>query len=236
MSAISVIIPVINETDSLKKTIETIIRLSDRQIKEYLLVIHPKKTEPESLAVCRSFQGRLGDRLKILTQNLPGLGGAMRDALQMAQGSHAILMFSDGESDPELVPKLIEEAKTDPDAIINVSRWLPGGRFEGYPLWKYVLNYLYQVTYSALYGTTMKDLTFGYRLVPVRLMNQILWQETLATFYLESLFKPLRMGARIHEVPGIWRARAQGRSQKKLTEYLRYYWIPFKFRLYPPAA
>jgi len=230
--SVSVIIPVINETDSLKKTIETIIQLCDPDIKEYLLMISPEKTSAASLSVCESFKGRLGERFKILPQRLPGFGGALRTGLDAVQGSHAIILFADGEANPEHVPELIKESKAAPDAVINISRWLPGSGFEGYPFWKYGLNYFYQLIFSALYGVFMKDLTYGYRLLPIDIMKQIKWKETSGAFVPEVLFRCMRSKVAIKEIPGIWRARVEGKSQKTLCEYLRFYWIPFKYRFY----
>ena len=56
----------------------------------------------------------------------------MREAFDLARGSHAVMMSSDLETDPALVQNFIRLSKQKPRAIITASRWMRGGGFEGY--------------------------------------------------------------------------------------------------------
>jgi hypothetical protein len=42
------------------------------------------------------------------------------------------MMASDLETDPNLVRKLIDEEKQDPEIIVTATRWAKCGDFEGY--------------------------------------------------------------------------------------------------------
>ena len=131
----TVIMPVINEVTSLIETIDIILDRSDENINEIVLVVCQKTTK-QSLSACHLLKSRHTDKVIIHWQRLPFLGGALREGLNIAQGSHAIIMYSDAESDPKSVEDLIIEAKKHPIAIISASRWLGGSSFENYPVLK----------------------------------------------------------------------------------------------------
>ena len=57
-------------------------------------------------------------------QHLPFLGGAIREAFDVARGSHVIVMASDLETDPNDVGKLIAAAEKNASGVVATSRWL----------------------------------------------------------------------------------------------------------------
>ncbi len=230
--SVSVILPLINETHSLKRVVETVLQHSERDILEFIIVVC-HKTTPESLQACDELKARLGDRFILKYQKLPYLGGAIREGFEAAKGSHTVVMFSDGESDPETVKDLIAESRRFPEAIVSASRWIQGGKFEGYDPLKIYYNLAAQRFFAWLYGSPLTDLTFGFRIFPTQLIDSIRWQEIKHPFVFESILKPMRLGVPIIEIPTVWRARNEGMSQIVLLSYLRYFWIGFKYRFYP---
>jgi len=226
----SVVLPVINEVRSLCQTIETIFECAGEDIWEVIIVVC-HKTTAESLSACNELKEIYAGRIKVIRQRLPLLGGALREGLLAAGGSHVIVMFSDGESDPRRVGDLVSKAMVNPDAIISASRLLKGSSFDGYPVVKKLLNYFFQKAFALFYYGNITDFTFGYRIYPVQLIHAIAWEETGHAFVLESILKPLRLKVNILEVPSAWKARSEGESQVKRYMYLRYLWIGLKVRL-----
>jgi GT2 family glycosyltransferase len=84
------------------------------------------------------------DKVVVLRQQRPFLGGACMDAVDKATGSHLILMASDLETDPYQVKTMIALARKYPDRIVLNSRWIRGGRFIGYEKTKLVMNFFFQ--------------------------------------------------------------------------------------------
>jgi uncharacterized protein (TIRG00374 family) len=225
----TVILPVINETVSLVETINVILASSKDDICEFLIVVCDKTT-PESMAVINELQRDAKKKVVVLHQQLPFLGGAMRDAFERAQGSHTIMMASDLETDPVLVPRLIAEARQKPDAIITVSRWIAGGGFYQYSRIKLLANWIFQKIFSLLYATRLSDMTYGYRIFPTRLLAAIKWQELRHPFLFETVIKPLRLGVQVFEIPGVWKARTEGESQNTFTRNFAYFGIGLRTR------
>ena len=127
-------------------------------------------------------------------QTLPFLGGALRNAFDLARGSHVVMMASDLETDPNDLKALVAESEKNPSAIIATSRWLRKGEFHGYSPIKLVCNWIFQRFFSILYLTRLSDMTYGYRLLPTRLVQAIAWEELRHPFNLETIVKPLRLG------------------------------------------
>lgn len=226
----TVILPVMNETTSLVETIDAILATSEKDVREFLIVVCGR-TSPESMTAIDALSNRLNDKVVVLEQQLPFLGGAMRDAFDRARGSHAIMMASDLETDPALVPLLIAEARKSPSAVITTSRWIEGGGFRQYSRVKLVANWIFQRLFSLLYTTRLSDMTYGYRIFPTRLIQSIKWEELRHPFLFESLIKPLRLGVPVFELPAVWKARTEGESQNTFIRNFSYFAVGLRIRL-----
>ena len=228
---ISVLLPVINETYSLKKTIDIINQSSKQDIKEYLIIIC-KKTKKESLRQIKELKEIYGDLIVVHDQKKPFLGGALQEGFDLASGSHIILMASDLETDPNLVKDLIFYQKKAPEGIVTASRWLRGGSFSGYSKIKFALNFLFQRFLSLIYASNLTDMTYAFRIMPSNIVKKIIWEEIRHPFLLETIIKPLRLGIKIKEIPAKWISRTEGESQNTFFRNFEYLRIAFKTRFY----
>jgi glycosyltransferase involved in cell wall biosynthesis len=226
----SVIIPVINETTSLRQTVDVILRDVKRELVKELLIVVCPRTTPESMATIAQLQNELGGLVVVHQQQLPFLGGALREGFQRARGSHVIMMSSDLETDPNVVRVLIAEAEKNPSGIVTTSRWISGGSFHGYSKIKLVCNWVFQRFFSLLYQTHLTDMTFGFRIMPVKLAQAIQWEELRHPFNLESIVKPLRLGVPVAEIHTTWHARVEGESQNPFLRNFEYFRIGLKVR------
>jgi len=229
---ISFIVTVLNETDSLRETVDTIFALAADDVLEVLIVIAPHTTA-SSRTVIRELADKYQGYVRVHEQRLPFLGGALREGFEEAKGDFIMLMASDLETDPAMVPKLIETMKTGNWDIVATSRWIPEGGFQGYNRLKWVLNFVFQRFFRIVYRTHLTDLTFGYRLYRKSILDGIKWEELRHPFLLECLLKPLRRGARVTELPCRWRPRIEGDSANTLPRTFHYLRTAVKTRLLP---
>jgi glycosyltransferase involved in cell wall biosynthesis len=142
----SIILPVMNETYSLRQTVEIIEQDCSKDVKEYLIVVCDR-TKKESLEVCDELKSKYDCRIKIHTQKMPFIGGAIREAFELASGSHTVLMASDLETPPEVVKTMIELVKQCPDIIVTASRWIKGGKFYGYDPLKKISKFYFSANF-----------------------------------------------------------------------------------------
>lgn len=225
----TIILPVVNETYSLVETVDSILKTSKPDVRE-LLVVVCEKTTRESMTTVEELRARLGDLVVVHHQKLKFLGGAMREAFGLARGTHTIMMASDLETDPVLVPRLIAEARARPDAIVTVTRWHAEGGFENYSRIKLVANWIFQKMFSVLYRTKLTDMTYAYRIFPTKLLQAIEWEELRHPLLFETVVKPLRLGVQVIEIPGFWRARTEGKSQNTFARNFEYFRIGLRVR------
>jgi len=226
LTGVSVILPVATETDSLDETVRILHDSVDESIEQVLIVVC-ERTTPGSLRRCEGARETFGDRVQILHQSLPYLGGAMRDAFTAASATHTIMMASDLETDPAIVPAMIAQACEHPGAIVTASRWasggsFSGGTFSGYGPARVAANWTFQHLTSLIYRTRLTDATFGYRLFPTSLIQAVKWEGLKHEFLLETVLKPVRLGIEVIEVPTRWAPRPDGESQNSLATQARY--------------
>jgi glycosyltransferase involved in cell wall biosynthesis len=226
--AVSVILPVIDETTSLRETVRTLLAENREAIREILLIVCGKST-PEALLTCAELTRENPQLIVTYSQRRPYLGGAMQDAFQWARGTHVLMMASDLETDPGTVKTLIAKAGEGYD-IVTATRWTQRGGFQGYNPVKYALNWIFQHTFRWLYRTRLSDLTYGFRIFRSEWVKSTAWEELRHAFLLETILKPLRLGARVVEIPTVWRSRTEGTSHNTFWLNFLYFRIAVKTR------
>lgn len=227
----TIIVPVIRETTLFEQVVETILNTcSHNDLAEFIIVVHPEYTAQESYNSIKKMKQRCDEcniPYQMLEQKLPGMGGAMRDALDIAKGTHTIIQNADMASDPLLITKLIEFAKINPADIISVSRYIDDGKIEdGYDKLKLIWNKLAQKYCSILYHSKLTDYTYAYRICPTVYYHAVNWEELKHPFALEGTLKFLRLGIKFHEIPG----NQVGGSQSGYIETMLYFPVSLRIR------
>lgn len=235
LTSVSVILPVMDETFSLQQTVDIITAEIDEYVSEFIIVVCDR-TEPAALAVVDALRRQLGSRAIVHNQRLPFLGGALREAFEIASGSHVVVMASDLETNPRLLRNMIETEAKDPNGVVTMTRWSRGGGFRGYSRPKLVLNWLFQQAFTLMYGTKLTDMTYAYRIMPTNLVKTIRWEELRHPFLLETMVKPLRLGVRITELPAIWEVRPEGVTHNPFLQNFVYFRTGLRTRFASPAS
>jgi glycosyltransferase involved in cell wall biosynthesis len=202
---VSVLIPVMDETYSLRQTVDIVLAENAESVHEILIVVCGR-TSPEALAVCREIEDAHPGLVQVRWQERKFLGGAMQDGFDWATGTHVLMMSSDLETDPAHARDLIQKAAEGYD-VVTATR----------------LNWWFQKFFSLLYGVHLTDMTFGYRIFKADLVKSIAWEELRHPFMLETMVKPLRLGARVVEIPTTWKARVEGESHNSFWRNFVYF-------------
>jgi Glycosyl transferase family 2. len=230
---VSILLPTLNETFSFIQTVKTILEECNQDdICEFIAIVCDRTLNEslEAIQDAKKISESKGIPLNIVWQELPFAGGAVRDGMSSAKGTHTIMMAPDLETDPHSVKDMIEMAKKYPEDITTASRWISKGSFQEYSKIKYMLNFVFQKIFSILYGVNLTDMSYGYRIAPTSLFQSIAWEELKHPFFLETALKPIRIGTVFHEIPSMWRCREEGTSQNNLIQTFRYVKTAFKIR------
>lgn len=225
---LTILIPVIDEKDSLKKTLEILFKENQIHIKKILFLCHKNKTTQESLNICNDYISKNKEIFKIIFQNKKNVGGAFIDSFEHIDTSHTVMMSSDLETDPSTVKYMIKESKKNTNFIISTTRWGKNSYIKDYGYTKTLLNYIFQKFFSKLFKTELTDLTFGFRLYPSKILKEIEWQMLNHSFFFESIIRPLSYGYKSIEVDTTWEKRIEGNSHNSLLFYYSYFKVAFK--------
>jgi dolichol-phosphate mannosyltransferase len=218
---IGVVLPVYSETATVRQIVDWLRENLENQLEEILIVLSPRSAAP-SREVCEGLAAE--DpliRLHVQEHN-PGLGHAVREGLARIQGNLVLLMDSDGEMENETVLRMLAVMTAGGPALVVASRWEKGGGFVGYSRLKCLLNWGFQQFFRVLFWTSIRDLTYGFKLMRAELARRIAWEGTLHEIASETTLKPIRLGVSVAQVPSRWTARAQGASKNTFWRNFRY--------------
>ncbi len=228
--SLTVIMPLMDEVISQQETLEVLNRDFASQLN--LLIVVCQKTTHQSLEVARRFsENHVG--VEILWQSRPFLGGAIQDAVEKVETTHYLVMASDCETNPSDAIKLWETAQRNPTAIIIASRWLTPKSFSHYGKSRLVANRLFQKMMMIMWRQPITDFTFGFRVVPMNYAHRINPTSLKHEYFLETLLLMLKLGAKVIEIPTIWKARNEGVShnvfERNVVYLLKAIHIKIKF-------
>jgi hypothetical protein len=125
--------------------------------------------------------------------------------------------MGDLSDDPEDIPKLVEKILEGYDVVYG-SRFVKGGKTEGYPISKKIANRVFNNLARLLFRVPHKDITNAFKAYHRRVIDEILDCTKSSGFDITAEL-PLRAhmsGFKSVEVPVRWYARRRGEAKLKL--------------------
>ncbi len=215
---VSVITPVYNEIKTLRLNIQRI-QEALRSVPHEIVIVDDNS--PDGSGVIADSLAEIYPNIKVLHRSSKrGLGTAYKEAYSLCSGDYIVSMDSDLSHDPRYLPEMLKAAEK-ADLVIG-SRLVDGGCIVGRSLWR---DFLSVVTNSVIRVITRKkvfDWTSG-----LRVYRRALWEDVMPDvhcdkwdFQFESLYKAVKKGHRVCEVPITFYERADGESKFSLREGL----------------
>ena len=163
---------------------------------------------------------------RVHRQSSRGLGGALKEGMELARGDVVFTMDADLSHDPAHIPAFLAEIDRGFDIVVG-SRRVKGGRVIGWGLRRKATSWTANLIGRLLAGVGVSDLTSGYRAYRREVLNGIdldALDSKGYAFQLEILFEALRRGFRVGVVPIVFRDRVRGASKlgfREIIEFLR---------------
>ena len=164
-----------------------------------------------------------------------GALNAMKAGIDAARAEVVIITMADLSDDIRIVPTMVRLICNDGFDVVCASRYMRGGRQIGGPVVKGLLSRLAGISLHLLSGIPTHDATNSFRAYRRSLLNGI-EIESRGGFELalELTAKAFVSGARVTEVPSVWRERVAGDSRFRLLawlpQYLKWYWHAVKYQ------
>lgn len=217
---ITVLMPVHNEREIIRQVIGNLIEVIGERILELIIIVTPTSSSA-TMSIIKQLAGEY-DFVRVETQKImPGIGNAYRQGYAIVRGKYVLNMDADGEMDADTVPAMVDLMDEGYD-LVQASRWAKGGGFIGYNRIKYVLNWGYQKLFRVLFNTHISDLTYGFKIMRREVAQGFRWNGILHEFACENVLRPIKSGAKIGEVPTVWRVRTEGEGTTALWRNFRY--------------
>ena len=227
MSKTLVIIPTFNERENIGTLIDGIF-IHDRSDIDVLVV---DDNSPDGTAdIVRDLQKKYGeDRLllEVRMQGKAGRGSACMHGFNFARNNgyeSAMVMDSDLSHDPALIPEFINKL-SNADIVIG-SRYLPGGRVEGWPIHRRILSKFANIYIRFILKIPISDYTNGYRLYGKKALDLLPELEIDGigfTVIPQMSYQLYNKGCTFDEIPIVFINRRFGESNmshKEITESL----------------
>lgn len=147
-----------------------------------------------------------------------GLGRAYRDGFARALdggATYVLEMDADLSHDPRDVPRLLEAARAGADLVLG-SRYVEGGRIEGWPRSRRFISRAGCSYARVVLGAPIRDLTGGFKCFRADTLREIDYQRVHSqgySFQIEMTYRALNIGHRVVEIPITFREREAGTSK-----------------------
>ena len=201
LARISVVIPALNEAESLPGVFARI----PPGVGE-VIVVDGCSTD-DTVAVAKS----LYPRVKIVQQTGKGKGNALGCGFRAATGDIVVMLDADGSTDPAEIPRFVAALLTGAD-FAKGSRFLTGGGSEDITRLRAMGNWTLTRMVNRLWGVRYTDLCYGYNAFWRRCLTEILPDAN--GFEIETLLnvRAAKLRLRVVEVPSYERSRDHGVS------------------------
>ena len=217
--SISIILPILNEINSLKKTLLIINKI---KVDKEFIVIYSKKLTKNSVKDEINSLKKKYKNLKYFRQIRPFVGGAIDLGITKAKKKYIAIMASDMETNPNELKNMINISSKNYNSIISADRWISHKGFSDYGVIKFLANFMFQKLLKIFFNYKILDFTFAYRIYPKNVLKRYRIKELRHGCALEILLAPMKNGFNVITVPAKWKKRVEGNSSITIMSYLSY--------------
>lgn len=206
---ISLIIPVYNEQNTLKKIID---QCSKQKTVKQLIIVNDGSTDKTALILNRLKNKFQTPKLTIINHKVNlGKGAAIRDGLKIAAGKYIMVQDADLEYSPDDIKTLYIAAENSKDKIIFGTR--SQNKKKSYLLAQLGNYYLNQM-FNRLFNLKLTDSYTCYKLMPREVWDKLKLYSNGFEIDAELVSKLGKKGYRVVEVPIFYNPRKYSEGKK----------------------
>ncbi|HJU10580.1 MAG TPA: glycosyltransferase, partial [Candidatus Binataceae bacterium] len=217
---LSVVVPVRNEADNIRPTLEGITNAVPENSE--ILIVYDDETD-STLPIVRAVEPARGIDYRLVRNTLGrGPANALRAGFAAARGEALVVMMADRSDDLRALNPMIEKFKQGYDLVCG-SRYMAGGEQIGGPWLKGKLSRAAGISLN-LAGLPAHDATNSFKLYRTARLRELKLEGGGGfEINMQIMGKALHNGWRITEVPSRWVDRVAGSSSFKLWRWLPRY-------------
>ena len=208
--ALSLVLPALNEAENLNRVLPELKKSLMALGPTFEIIVVDGGSTDGTQEIVRKHEVRL------VSQKLPGFGGAYRAGFEQARGEYIVTLDADGSHDPAFLRELWGARKK--GDVVIASRYVEGGAAD-MPAWRFALSRMLNITFGRGLSLPVHDLSSGFRLYRRAILREFELRATNFDVLEEILIRVLAAGYTVREVPFRYKARVAGRSHARLFTF-----------------
>jgi dolichol-phosphate mannosyltransferase len=231
---ISIIIPTYNESENIIKILRSIGEIIPKNITTQAIVVDDNSPDGTGKLVedyLKNFKKMTDYTIEIIHRKAKdGLSSAIMKGIQQAKGDMIVVMDSDFSHPPQIIPKLIESIKKYQCDIAVASRYIKGGKIQGWSLKRKLMSKFATLIAKKGLGIDTKDPMSGFFAFKRNIIKELNIDAIGYKILLEILVKT--KGVSIKEIPYTFQDRELGSSKLDMKTIIDYYKSVWKLYRY----
>jgi dolichol-phosphate mannosyltransferase len=218
---VSVVLPTYNERDGIAELVAEIVAIARAARLDFeVLVVDDASPDGTAVHVEEVFRAEPAVRVHV-RRGERGLASAVRRGIVEARGEFVVVMDSDGNHDPALIPLMLRCAE-DFEVVVGSRYVLGGGMLTS--AFRYWASYAFNILIRVVVGLRIHDNLSGYLAFRRDLLDRL---DPDIIFYgygdyaVRLLYQVVQRGGRVLEIPTVYRFRKGGESK---TRFFAYFW------------
>ena len=216
---ISIIIPTYNESENIIRILRSIGDILPKSVKTQAIVIDDNSPDGTGKMVedyLKNVKKIANYTIEIIHRKAKdGLGSAIVKGIQQAKGDTIVVMDSDFSHPPQIIPKLIESIKKYQYDIAVASRYIKGGKIQGWSLKRKIMSKVATIIAKKGLGVNTKDPMSGFFAFKKNIIKELSFDAIGYKILLEILVKT--KGVKIEEIPYTFQDRQFGSSKISIS-------------------
>jgi len=238
--ALSIVIPTYNESGNILNLIKAIRNNLSASLLAEIIVVDDDSPDGtgklvESYIKSYPYAGKANDHCLVRITHRPskqGLIPAILAGIDCSSGANILIMDADFSHPPEVIPRIIDELRIDPDCIVVASRYISGGSIAGWPYKRRMISTT--AAQIARYGLNMhgiRDPMSGFFAFPRHIIQNVRFDTGGYKLLLELLVK-VKGNIRVKEIPYAFADRHNGESKldfSVMIKYVQAVWVLYRY-------
>ena len=210
MMELSVIIPVLNESNNIGLLIKEIKNSINNLGIIYEIIVVDGGSKDGTVEVAQ----RMG--VKAIIQNNPGFGNALLEGFRASQGEIILTLDADFSHSPDFIPHILD--KINEADVIIASRYVKNGSAK-MSLFRYALSRLLNLFFKYGLSLPVNDITSGFRIYKRKIINSLNIRAKDFNVLPEILIEAYAKGFTIKEIPFHYAHRKSGTSHLRILKF-----------------
>ena len=212
---ITIVIPVRNEEGCIVQSLQL---LQSKVTVPYFVIVVDGCSTDKTVALTRAYiKQNKNVSIILTTPETSGFKDSIDIGIAHTTTSHVVVMMGDLCDDPVTINEMYSKVREGADVIIG-SRYMRGGLKVGEPKIQGLISRTVNKTLYFLTGIPTHDASNPFKMYRKALLNSIKTESKGNEVPIEVIFKAYFDGAKIVEVPTVWRGRKSGKSKFKMLK------------------